>query len=78
MTIKITRDDDIFLWQVLQSIFRGSEVTKETIQKVREINARWANCTAADFTEGTIPIYCDIAGKLLTIAELMRGGDKDD
>ena len=71
MTIKITRDDDIFLWQVLQTLHRGLELNEKTLQKVLEINTRWANCRASDFTEGTIPIYCDVAGKLMTISEIM-------
>ena len=71
MTIKLTRDDDIFLWQVLQTLYRGSKLNEKTQQKVLEINARFMECKAEDFTEGTIPIYCDIAGKLIVISELM-------
>ena len=71
MTIKLTRDDDIFLWQVLQTLYRGSELNEKTQQKVLEINARRMSCDATDFTEGTIPIYCDVVGKLIVISELM-------
>lgn len=73
----LTREDDMFLWRVVQDLVEGSIIDRKTQDKILDIHYRWMHCKAKDFTKGTIPIYYDIAGKLMTIMELM-GGEQNE